>query len=78
MPISDMFNPLMFLRQQNILQPQPQPVDETIETGPELSPEMLRMRELYQPDTTAQDKYNEIAARMPQRNKPGALRRIGA
>jgi len=37
-----------------------------------------RMRELYQPDTRATDKLYEMLEQIPERNKPGLLRKIAA
>lgn len=37
-----------------------------------------RMLELYKPEHTDSDRLNEIVSRMPQRNKPGIMRKIAA
>ena len=36
------------------------------------------MNDLYDPETQATNRFNELLEQMPERNKPGVLRKIGA
>jgi len=37
-----------------------------------------RLQQLYQPESSAQNRYNQLLQQFPQREKPGKLRQIGA
>lgn len=67
---------------------QPQIMQPNLQTGgysPQAPPmearplnEAQRMRELYQPEMRAQEQLYELLGKIPERNKPGILRKIAA
>lgn len=69
---------LGLLRQPNVFTP---PVEGPINMGlppPQEEGMVEQLRRLYTPETEATERFNRLIESMPTRNKPGALRKIGA
>lgn len=80
----DFFNPAR-LRLQNIFNPlaASQPIDEIPRPMMQQEPDMdmqinQRMSQIYQPNTQASDRLNQLNSMYPTREKPSAMRRIAS
>lgn len=70
------------MEQSPVAAPMGSPMGGDMEVGPTTGGGMndiaSRMRQIYSPETEATDRYNQLIDSMPQRNKPGMLRKIAS